>query len=212
MVTSFNWSITQMDIINVFLNGDLFEEVYMSLPMGYKTGEVPRKGEKLACKLNKSIYGVKQASRQWFVKFSSALTAHGFLQSKSDYSLFTCGSGTTFVALLVYVDDILLTGPSSDETNIVKDILNGHFKLKDLRQAKYFWDSSYLVHNKVYSYSQRKYCLQILEDTSYLDSKPALLLMDHNLKLSKNTGTSLDEEDSTCYRRLIGESLYLQLS
>ncbi|KAA0043630.1 Reverse transcriptase, RNA-dependent DNA polymerase [Cucumis melo var. makuwa] len=112
LVASYNWSFTQMDINNAFLNGDLFEEVRMSLPLGYQTSQVPRNGEKLAYKLNKSIYGPKQASRQWFLKFAAALSLHGFHQSKSDYSLFTQGHGHDFVALLVYVDDILLTGPS----------------------------------------------------------------------------------------------------
>ena len=79
LVISFNWQLAQMDIKNEFLNGDLFEEVYMSLPMGYKIFIVPNKGEKLVCQLNKSIYGLKQASRQWFLKLSSALSAHGFI-------------------------------------------------------------------------------------------------------------------------------------
>lgn len=60
--------------------------------------------------------------------------------------------------------------------------------------------------------SQRKYCLQILEDTGYLDAKPALLPMDPNLKLSKDTGTMLDEEIITFNRRLLGRLLYLQIS
>lgn len=106
--------------------------------MGYKIFIVPNKGEKLVCQLNKPIYGLKQAYRQWFLKLSSALSAHGFIQSKSNYSLFTCGNSTKFMALQVYVDDILLTGPSLEEINVVKEILKSHFKLKDLGQAKYF--------------------------------------------------------------------------
>ena len=101
-----------MDINNAFINGDLFKEVHMSLPLGYQTLEVPGKGEKLARKLNKSIYGIKQVSRQWFIKFASAPSSHDFHQSKYDYSLFTQDNGSNFVALLVYVDDRLLTGPS----------------------------------------------------------------------------------------------------
>ena len=87
LIASYNWSLTQMDINNAFLNGDLFEEVHMSLPLGYRTSQVPRKGENLACKLNKSKYGLKQAPSQRFLKFAATLSSHCFHQSKFDYSL-----------------------------------------------------------------------------------------------------------------------------
>lgn len=212
LVASFNWSLAQMDVNNAFLNGELFEEVYMSLPLGYyndlkETSTVP-----LACKLNKSIYGLKQASRQWFFKLSSVLLSSGFTQSKADYSLFTKGKGSNFVALLVYVDDILIIGPSPDVINTVKDLLRSDFMLKDLGSAKYFLGLELSRSSQGIYLSQRKNCLQILEDCGVLASKPAACPMVPNLRLSASTGIPLKNEETSHYRCLIGRLLYLQIS
>lgn len=89
------WHLHQLDISNAFLNVDLSEEVYMSLPLGYnKPSSAPHN---LVCRLTKSLYGLKQASRQWNVKLTSTITSFGFVQSKSDYSLFIKGQGNNLL-------------------------------------------------------------------------------------------------------------------
>ena len=123
----------QLDINNVFLNGELEEEVYMKLPLGYPTSIT-----NAVCKLTKSLYGLRQASRQWFVKFSTTILSHGFKQSTADTSLFTKGSESEFVALLVYVDDIILVGPNAEEIKKVQLQLQAACKLKILGYLKYF--------------------------------------------------------------------------
>ena len=108
LATVNGWGLLQLDINNAFLNGQLSEEIYMDLPLGYLS-----KGENEICRLNKSIYGLRQVSRQWFSTFASALLKFGFSQSRDNYSLFVKGLGASFVALLIYVDDIIVAGSDS---------------------------------------------------------------------------------------------------
>uniref|UniRef100_A0A2N9G6D1 Integrase catalytic domain-containing protein n=1 Tax=Fagus sylvatica TaxID=28930 RepID=A0A2N9G6D1_FAGSY len=201
-----HWSLTQLDVNNAFLHGDLNEEVYMVLPPGF-----PSKGEtNLVCKLQKSLYGLKQASRQWFAKFSSTLIKQGFLQSKSDYSLFTRTQGTTFIGLLVYVDDILIASNNVTAVHTLKDSLHAEFKLKDLGNLKYFLGLEVARSSKGISLCQRKYALDVLSDSGMLGSKPVVTPMEQKLKLSQSDGDALS--DPSQYRRLVGRLLYLTVT
>ncbi|KAL5773198.1 hypothetical protein ACOSQ2_013122 [Xanthoceras sorbifolium] len=121
---------------------------------------------KVVCRLHKSIYGLKQALRQWYSKFSHALLKYGFFQFKSDYSLFTRGGGSTFIALLVYVDDIIITSPNLHCISELKTFLHSQFKLKDLGSLKYFVGLKIVRFSNVIVLSQRHYilhCLKILD-------------------------------------------------
>ncbi|GKC00752.1 ribonuclease H-like domain-containing protein [Tanacetum coccineum] len=105
LVVSNNWPLFQLDMNNDFLYDDLHEEVYMAFPPGCYD-----KNKTKVCKLIKSFYGLKQAPRQWNAKLTCALLENGFIQSKNDYSLYVKSKKGLFIALLVYVDDIVITG------------------------------------------------------------------------------------------------------
>lgn len=126
------WSLTQLDISNAFLNGDLTEEIYMSIPPGY----TPKEGATLppnpVCRLKKSLYGLKQASRQWFLKFSATLISLGFKPSHSDHTLFISNVKGRYVAVLVYVDDIGIASNNDEAVDQLKENLKKSFKLRDL--------------------------------------------------------------------------------
>ncbi|GKA51917.1 ribonuclease H-like domain-containing protein [Tanacetum coccineum] len=109
------WPLYQLDVNNAFLYGDLVEDVYVTLPDGYNNVDKSK-----VCKLNKSLYGLKQAPRQWNATLTTALAEHGFEQSKFDYSLYTKHRSGMFIALLVYVDDIVITGSDVDGINEFK--------------------------------------------------------------------------------------------
>ncbi|GJV48882.1 ribonuclease H-like domain-containing protein [Tanacetum coccineum] len=154
------WSLFQIDINNAFLYGDLND---MTLPHGYFSAD-----ETKVCKLNKLLYGLKQAPRQLNDKLTSALLENDFVQSKSDYSLFTKSFGGVFIALLVYVDDIIIIGNSLPEINKVKQFLKTKFMIKDLGKLKYFLGIEVLDTFNGVCLNQRKYCLELIDDLVYL--------------------------------------------
>lgn len=135
----------------------------------------------------------------------------GFHQSKSDYSLFVRDSGSSFTALLVYVDDIILTGASSQVLTDLKCLLHQRFKLKDLGQLKYFLGLELAWSSCGISLSQRHYTLSLLEDTNLLGCKLVSPPMDPSTRLQNDAHDAI-LDDPSVYRRLIGRLLYLTIS
>ncbi|XP_071699526.1 uncharacterized mitochondrial protein AtMg00810-like [Rutidosis leptorrhynchoides] len=210
----YNWELCQTNVSNAFLHGDLFEEVYMKMPLGYAgKGEtiqnIPAKKFKV-CKLKKSLYGLKQAPRQWFAKLSSALLSFGYQQSKADYSLFTKSDDTQFTAVLCYVDDLLITGNSPEHIQRLKDNLKSSFHMKDLGELSYFLGLEVSKTAQRVFISQQKYTNDLLKENGVLNSKPYKLPLDPNTKLQADVGTPL--QDPELYRRLIGKLIYLTIT
>ncbi|KAD4584950.1 hypothetical protein E3N88_22551 [Mikania micrantha] len=133
LVAHFDLELHQMDVKTAFLNGELYEDVYMTQPEGFK----PKGKEHLVCKLKKSTYGLKQASRQWYLKFDEVMKKHGFVMNQVDQCNYLKMSGSNFAILVIYVDDILLASNSLDMLHESKRLLSSNFDMKDLGEASY---------------------------------------------------------------------------
>jgi hypothetical protein len=108
LALSRGWHIHQLDVNNAFLHGTLSETVICAQPTGFEDSTHPD----YVCRLNRSIYGLKQAPRAWYSRFASHLLQLGFIEAKTDTSLFLYHKGAYMAYLLLYVDDIVLTASS----------------------------------------------------------------------------------------------------
>lgn len=133
LVAQYDLELAQMDVKTAFLHGTLNEEIYMTQPDG---SNVPG-CEKWACKLSKSLYGLKQSPRQWYKRFDSFIREHKYTRSQFDHCVyFRKLQDGTFIYLLLYVDDMLIAFKSKVEVAKLKTLLNSEFEMKDLGEAK----------------------------------------------------------------------------
>ncbi|KAK8706189.1 hypothetical protein V6N13_049764 [Hibiscus sabdariffa] len=130
------WKLRQVDINNAFLNGELEEEVFMQQPPGFElTGN---DGSPMVCLLQKALYGLRQAPRNWYTKLQNYLVELGFKESAADTSLFVRNADSNYTYVLGYVDDIIITGSSNESVENVISKLNSKFSLKDLDDFSFF--------------------------------------------------------------------------
>ena len=135
LAANLDWHLQQYDVKNAFLHGDLKKEVYMSLPPGY---DAPRTSGSVVCRLKKALYGLKQSPRAWFGRFRFTMKKYGYKQSDADHTLFLKKVGDKITVLIIYVDDMIVTGNDLTEMSKLKDYLSSKFDMKDLGRLKYF--------------------------------------------------------------------------
>ncbi|WKA10696.1 hypothetical protein VitviT2T_028256 [Vitis vinifera] len=169
LAANLDWPLQQFDVKNAFLHGELSEEVYMDLPPGCMVSE---KQCQKVCKLKKSLYGLKQSSRAWFGRFTKSMRAFGYRQSNSDHTLFLKKQHGKITTLIVYVDDMVVTGNDPEERKALQNYLYKEFEMKDLGPLKYFLGIEVSRSSEGIFLSQRKYALDLLQETGMSGCQP----------------------------------------
>ena len=213
IAAALDYEIWQMDVKTAFLNGDLEEEIYMSQPDGYA-----QKGqEHKVCKLLKSIYGLKQASRSWNLKFDETIKSYGFQQSIDEACVYKLIKDRSVVFLVLYVDDILIIGNNVKILSDVKKWMAEQFQMKDLGNASYVLGIQIISdrNKRQLALSKASYIDKVIERFSMQNSKKGLMPTRHGISLSKLQcpKTPQEEEDMrrVPYASAVGSLMYAML-
>ncbi|KAE8734204.1 PLAC8 family protein [Hibiscus syriacus] len=201
-----DWNLWQMEVKNVFLHGELDREIYITQPMGFQSQDHPE----YVCKLRKAFYGLKQAPRAWYGKIAEFLTKSGYSVTPTDSSLFVKANKGKLAIVLVYVDDLIITGDDEAEILQTKENLSVRFQIKELGQVKHFLGLEVdRIHEGIFL-CQQKYAKDLLKRFGMLECKSTSTPMEPNVKMCAHEGKDL--EDETMYRQLVGSLIYLTLT
>ncbi|RVW83183.1 Retrovirus-related Pol polyprotein from transposon TNT 1-94 [Vitis vinifera] len=212
LVAHFDLELHQMDVKTAFLNGNLDEDIYMEQPEGFA-----KKGnEHLVCKLKKSIYGLKQASKQWYIKFNNTITSFGFKENIVDQCIYLKVSGSKFIFLILYVDDILLASSDLGLLRETKECLSKNFHMVDMGEANYvigieiFRDRS----RGVLGLSQKGYIDRVLERFNMQSCSSGITPILKGDKLSKmqcpRNNMEREQMKKIPYASAVGSLMYAQ--
>jgi hypothetical protein len=204
VAASRHWSLSQMDVKNAFLNGDLSEEVYMQPPPGLSSP--PNK----VCRLRRALYGLKQAPRAWFAKFSATVSRLGYSIRSYDSALFIRRTDRGIILLLLYVDDMIITDDDSIGILELKQFLSQHFEMKDLGNLSYLLGLEISFSSNGFYLTQAKYISDLLSRANLTDCK----IIDTPTELNAHLNLQDDESfcDPTLYRHLVGSFVYLTVT
>ena len=161
----------------------------------------------MVCKLKKALYGLKQSPRAWFGKFTKSMRNFGYKQSNSDHTLFLKHKKGKITALIIYVDDMVVTSDDHEEISSLQQYLASEFEMKQLGDLKYFLGIEVARSKHGIFLSQRKYNLDLLSKIGMLECKPVNTPIEHNHKLFECLSAS--PTDKGRYQRLVGKLIYL---
>ncbi|GBM97665.1 Retrovirus-related Pol polyprotein from transposon TNT 1-94 [Araneus ventricosus] len=189
-----------LDVKTAFLNGELNEAIYIDQPKGYDDNT----GRK--CKLEKSLYGLRQAPRQWYQKFLNFVNKLGFKQLNSESYIFIRQVNSKKICMALYVDDQLLGGSDVQEINVIVDMLSKEFKMSKSEKASEFLGIRIELTSDNLFLDQESYILRLLKKYKMLDWNPSSIPIE-----TKTTAVTFEEGNhfNGPYRELVGSLLYL---
>ncbi|GJZ57137.1 retrotransposon protein, putative, ty1-copia subclass, partial [Tanacetum coccineum] len=210
IVAFYDYEIWKMDVKTAFLNGYLDKDIYMVQPEGFVDPNHPRK----VCKLQRSIYGLKQALRSWNQRFNYEIKRFSFDQNLNEPCVYQKASGSNVTFLILYVDDIIIMGNHIPSLQSVKDYLGKCFAMKDLGEAafilgiKIYRDRS----KRLIGLGQNAYMDKILKRYKMDNSKRGHIPMQERLDLNKTQGASTPKEvkrmQNVPYASAVGSIMY----
>lgn len=224
--------IHQLDVATAYLNGRLDEDIFMTLP-NFLEEMLPRilqskdlkndseerimkmlqdiRQRDMVLKVKRSLYGLKQAGRQWHKKLDEVMRSLGLKPLESDPCVYTAKSGQDLMIIVVYVDDMFLSSNNANWMTKIKRDLAKEFQITDLGEINHCLGMDFIRDKQGLCISQKPYIENLLDRFGMRDSKTVLKPLDPSTKLTKPEEISNEEMDLYPYRELIGSLMYLAI-
>jgi transposase InsO family protein len=210
---AYNWELHQMDVKSAYLNGELDEVIYMEPPPGY----LPESSSRKVCLLQKSLYGLKQAGRQWYKKLSMSFADMGFSKCTVDHAVFFIQNDDGKSIICCATDDLTIAASSPTFMSKVKSLLNERWEMKDLGELHWMLGMEVKRdrERRTGSIGQSAYINHICERFNLQDAKPLSTPMDPGEHLTKSQSPStpkqIDDMRDVPYREAVGSLMYAAL-
>lgn len=201
-----NMVVRHIDVESAYLHGRLQEVIYMQQPKGF----IEKGKEHLVCRLQRSLYGLKQAARVWNTTISGILTALGFKQSRSDPCLFSKKLPTGRMFLIIYVDDMLVASTSEKHITDLEKELSKKLSLTSLGEVSHFLGVRVTKNNGFYSLDQEAYIKRLAVRFGLENVKGSNVPLDIGYYRSREGSKKLD--DNRLYHSLVGALLYVTVN
>ena len=206
--TNENMRIHQLDVKGAYLNAPIDKEIYLQQPPGYE--ETSNKGT-LSCRLNKSIYGLKQSGRNWYQTLTSYLKSKGFEPGAGDQCVYTKDDpdNTARIIVLFWVDDILICSQDENKITDTKTLLHQQFNMDDRGELSWFLGIDFKRDGNQCTMSQERYVEGILENFGMADCNPVSTPAEKDLQLQPASDEEHEQAKDYPYRQVVGSLIYL---